>query len=123
LGSSTDVTKRAQDDLLAEGRGGGTTVDAKIQRRLASTAAINKRMAALKRKRPQAQAADEEQDTQLKEQSSADEDSDDEDAPLPGELESEDGVRPNVRRDTPRAFILPMPPAMLTILRGLLFAY
>ena len=89
---STDVTKRAQDDLLAEGRGGGSTVDAKIQRRLASTAAINQRMAALKRKRPQQQTADAERDAQLEEQSSAEGDSDDEDAPLPGELESEDGV-------------------------------
>ena len=90
-----DVTQQAHDDLLADGRGGGTTVDAKIQRRLASTAAINQRMAALKRKRAQ-QAGPERDDSEDDDQPSdeeAEDDSDDEDAPLPGELESEDGER------------------------------
>ncbi len=77
---------------MADGRGGGTTVDAKIQRRLASTAAINQRMAALKRKRAQ-QAGPEEDGSEGDDQPSDDEedDSDDEDAPLPGELEPDDG--------------------------------
>ena len=88
--ASADVTQQARDDLLADGRGGGTTVDAKIQRRLASTAAINQRMAALKRKRG-AQQTETEQDA---DQPSDDEEeeSDDEDAPLPGEMDPEDGA-------------------------------
>ena len=87
-----DVTQQAHDDLVADGRGGGTTVDAKIQRRLASNAAINQRMAALKRKRAQ-QAGPVADGLEGDDQPSDDEedDSDDEDAPLPGELESDDG--------------------------------
>ena len=95
-----DVTQQAHDDLLADGRGGGTTVDAKIQRRLASTAAINERMAALKRKRTQ-QAAPERDGSEGDDQPSDEEDdSDDEDAPLPGEIESEDGEQLLRCRDT-----------------------
>ena len=97
-----DVSRRAQDDLLAEGRGGGTTVDAKIQRRLASTAAINKRMADLKRKRsqqPETQQATLPGDGL----SSDEEESDDEDMPLPGEVESGDGVLPASRASYQRA--------------------
>lgn len=62
-------------------------MDNKIQRRLASNLAIKERMASLKRKRaaPAESLADE---------AESDEESEDDDAPLPGELDSDDGTAP-----------------------------
>lgn len=87
LSPVTDITEQAAQEQRQGGKATGTSVDSKIQRRLASNLAIKERMASLKRKRaaPAASAGGD---------ADSEGESEDDDAPLPGELDSDDGAAP-----------------------------